>query len=116
MRQASETVRCYRPMTIVTDKAHNYMKIIKEMNWGCGPEEAIRHVARKHLNNRIEGDHGALKQLLKSKRGFRGLSAAKNTLKGIETFRAIKKRHFRDNQIGVINEIAFVAKLFDEAA
>jgi IS6 family transposase len=49
-------------------------------------------------------------------RGFRSLSAAKNTLKGIETFRAIKKGHLQDNQIGVINEISFVANLFDEAA
>ena len=94
MRQASETVRCFRPMTIVTDKAHNYIKVIKEMNRGCGPEEAIRHVARKHLNNRIEGDRHALKQLLKPKRGFRSLSAAKDTPKGIETFRGDQERAF----------------------
>ena len=77
MRQASETMRCYKPMTIITplwtllaipcraaDKAHSYAKVIKEMNWGCGPKDAILHVDRKHLNNRIEGDHGALKQLV----------------------------------------------------
>lgn len=80
------------------------------MNRGCGPDDAIRHVDRKHLNNRIEGDHRALKQLLKPKRGFRSLSAAKNILKGIE------KGHFQDTQTGVLNEIAFVAKLFDDAA
>jgi IS6 family transposase len=116
MRQASETTRCYRPMIIITDKAHSYAKVIKEMNWGCGPEDAILHVDRKHLNNRIEGDHGALKQWLRPKRGFRRLSAAKNTLKGIETHRAIKKGHFADNQPGVLNEIAFVASLFQDAA
>lgn len=100
-------------MTIVTDKAHNHIKVIKEMNRGCGPDEAIRYVARKHLNNRIEGDHGALKQLLKPKRGFKSLSAAKNTLKGLETFRTIKKGLFQDTQIGATNEVAFVAKLFE---
>ncbi len=86
------------------------------MNRGCGSEDAIRHVDRKHLNNRIEGDHGALKQLLRPKRGFRSLSAAKNTLKGIETLRAIKKGHFANNETGVHNETEFVANLFDEAA
>ncbi len=87
-------VRWYKPMTIITDKAHGSAKAIKEMNRGCGPEDAIMHIDRKHLNNRIEGDHGALKQLLKPKRGFRSLMAVKNTLKGIETLRAIKKGHF----------------------
>jgi IS6 family transposase len=99
MRQARRTVRCYQPMTIITDKAHNYAKVIKELNLFCGPDDAIRHVDRKHLNNRIEGDHGALKQLLRPKRGFRSLTAAKNTLKGIETLRAIKKGHFQSNQV-----------------
>lgn len=116
MRQASETVRCYHPMTVITDQTHSYAKVIKEVKRYCGSEDAIRHVDRKHLNNRIEGDHGALKQLLKPKRGFRSRAAAKNTLKGIETLRAIKNSHFQNNQTGVRNEIALVADLFDEAA
>ncbi len=116
MHQASDKVRCYKPLTIITDKAHSYAKVIKEMNFGCGPDDEIRHVDRKHLNNRIEGDHGALKPLLKPKRGFRSLTSAKNTLKGIETLRAIKKGHFENNEPGVRNEIAFVADLFKRAA
>lgn len=116
MRQACETVRCYYPLTIITDKAHSYAKVIAEMNHGCGPQDAIRHIDRKHLNNRIEGDHGALKQLLRPKRGFRSLSAAKNTLKGIETLRAIKKGHFAKSETGVLKEMEFVKNLFDEAA
>lgn len=116
MRQACDTVRCYKPMTIITDKAHSYAKVIREMNFGNGPNDAIIHVDRKHLNNRIEGDQGALKQLLRPKRGFRQLTAAKNTLKGIETHCAIKKGHFANNEPGVLNEVAFVAKLFTKAA
>ncbi|MEP6067597.1 MAG: DDE-type integrase/transposase/recombinase [Paracoccaceae bacterium] len=46
--------------------------------------------------NRIEGDYGALKQLFKPKRGVRRLTAAENTLKGIETHRTIKKGPFRE--------------------
>lgn len=116
MRQASETARCYYHMTIVTDKAHSYAKVIEEMNFGNGPDERIRHVDRKYLNNRIEADHAALKQLLRPKRSFRKFTAAKNTLKGIETHRAIKKGHLANNEPGILNEIAFVANLFDAAA
>ncbi|PIE12400.1 MAG: hypothetical protein CSA70_09615 [Rhodobacterales bacterium] len=68
------------------------------------------------MNNRIEADHAALKQLLRPKRSFRKRTAAKNTLKGIETHRAIKKGHFAANEPGIQNEIAFVADLFKTAA
>ena len=54
MRQASESVRCYQPMTIVTNKTHSYAKVIEELNFGNGPDDRIRHVDRKYLNNRIE--------------------------------------------------------------
>ncbi|MEP0209005.1 MAG: DDE-type integrase/transposase/recombinase [Paracoccaceae bacterium] len=65
----SENVRCDQPVTIITDKAHSYATVIREMNFGTGPDDAIIHVNRKPLNNRMESDHGALKQLLKPKRG-----------------------------------------------
>ncbi len=82
--QAIDTVRCYKPITIVTDKALCYAKVIKEMNRGSEPQDAIRHINRKHLNNRIEGAHGALKPLLRPKCGFRSLTAANNTPPGSE--------------------------------
>lgn len=59
------------------DKAHRYAKVIDDVNGGCGPEDAIWHIDRKHLKNGIGGDHSALKQLLRSKRGLRSLFAAK---------------------------------------
>nr|WP_239480012.1 transposase [Actibacterium sp. 188UL27-1] len=129
MRQASETVRCYQPMTIATpsrtsqampcrakDKAPSYAKVIEEMNFGNGPDDRIRHVDRKYLDNRIEAAHTALKQLLRPKRDFRKMTSAKNTLKGIETHRAIKKGHFANNEPGVLTEVAFVANLFKATA
>ena len=115
MRQASDTVRCYHPMTIVTDKAHSYAKITGEWNARSGPTDAIRHVARKHLNNRIEGDHAVLKHRLTPMRGLQSLSTAKATLKGVETFRAIRNGHFAGCERGVANEIAFVRNLFSDA-
>ncbi|NSY41333.1 DDE-type integrase/transposase/recombinase [Leisingera sp. ANG59] len=85
LRQARDTVRCYQPLTIVTDKAHSYAKVIGEINGRLGPDNAIRHVDRKYLNNRIERDHAALKQRLRPMRGFQTLAAAKAALAGIGT-------------------------------
>ncbi|QYZ72208.1 IS6 family transposase [Neotabrizicola shimadae] len=116
LRQARETVRLYQPLTIITDKAPTYAKVIAEINDRLGPEDAIRHLTRKHLNNRIESDHAALKRLLRPMRGFRDLASAKATLKGIETFRAIRKAEFEAATKGVANEIAFTADLFQDAA
>lgn len=31
----------------------SYAKVIAEMDRGCLPEDPIRHVDRKHLNNRM---------------------------------------------------------------
>ena len=116
LRRARETVRLYQPLTIITDKAPTYVKVIAEINDRLGPEDTIRHVTRKHLNNRIESDHAALKRLLRPMRGFRGLASAKATLKGIETFRAIRKAEFDGATKGVANEITFVENLFTLAA
>ena len=116
LRQARDTARCYQPLTIVTDKAHSYAKVIGEINGRLGPESAIRHVDRKYLNNRIESDHAALKQRLRPMRGFQTLAGAKAALAGTETFRTIRKGQFENCETGAINEIAFIAKLFQEAA
>lgn len=116
MRQAPRAVRHYHPLTIVTDQAHSYAKVIREINARLGPEDAIRHVEREYLNNRIESDHAALKQRLQPMRGFRTLARAKAALAGIETFRTIRKGQFENCKTGVANEIAFVADLFPGAA
>jgi len=116
LRQAREAVRLYHPLTIVTDRAHNYAKVIGEINDRLGPEHAILHVDRKYLNNRIESDHAALKHRLRPMRGFQTMAGAKAALAGIETFRTIRKGQFESWKIGVANEIDFVAKLFPEAA
>lgn len=116
MRQAQEAVRLYHPLTIVTDKAHSYAKVIGEINARLGPEGAIRHVDRKYLINRIESAHAALKQRLRPMHGFQTMAGAKAALAGIETFRTIRKGQFENCEPGVANEIYFLAKLFPEAA
>ncbi len=62
LHQTLEAAKLYRPVTITTDKAWNYKKIIVETNAGCDPADQIRHIDRKYLNNRIESDHVALRQ------------------------------------------------------
>ena len=47
-------------------------------------------------------------------RGLQGLSSAKAVLKGIETFRAIRRAEFEPCEASVQNEIRFVRNLFDE--
>nr|WP_309504364.1 DDE-type integrase/transposase/recombinase [uncultured Roseovarius sp.] len=74
------------------------------------------HVDRKYLNNRIKSDHASLKQRLRHMRGFQTLVGAKAALAGIETFRTIRKGQFENCEIGVANEINFVAELFPETA
>jgi IS6 family transposase len=73
-------------------------------------------VTRKHLNNRIESDHAALKRILRPMRGFRNLSSSKTTLKGIDTSRAIKKAELDSANKSVAHEIAFTTSLFQDAA
>ena len=107
---------CYQPLTIITDKANCYAKVIGEINGRLVPENTIRHIDCKHLNNRIESDHAALKRRLRPTRGFQTLAGAKAALAGIETFRTIRKGQFEDCETVVTNEIAFVANLFPVAA
>ena len=90
--------------------------MIGEIIGRLGPENAIRHIDRRYLNNRIESDHVALKQRLRPMRGFQTLAGAKAALAGIETFRTIRKGQFETSKVGVINEIAFTVNLFPVAA
>ena len=90
--------------------------MIGEINGRLGPDNAICHAERKYLNNRIESDHAALKQRLRPMRRFQTLAGAKAALAGFETFRTIRKGQFENCETGVINEITFIAKLFQEAA
>lgn len=105
-------MRLHRPVTICTDKAQTYRRVIREINHRYDPHfESIRHIDRKWQNNRIESDHAAMKRLLGYRQSFRSLPTAKATLSGIET---IKRDHVNHKQPGVRGEIAFIDLLFDD--
>jgi IS6 family transposase len=115
-RRAQDAARCFQPCAITTDKAHSYARIIREMNRHALPGEEIVHVTRKGANNRIESDHAALKKITTPMRGFRSLSSAKATLRGIEAVRAIRRGHVHPRTPGVTGEIRFLHGLFKVAA
>lgn len=116
LRKAIERVRLHRPVTICTDKAHTYRRVILEINHRYNPHfDSIRHVDRKWRNNLIESDHAALTRLLGCRRSFRSLRTAKATLSGIETMPTIKSGHIHHKQPGVKGEIDFISELFGVA-
>nr|WP_245709815.1 transposase [Ruegeria halocynthiae] len=106
-------MRLHRPVTIVTDKAQSYRRVIREINQNYDPHfDSIRHIDKKWRNNHIESDHAAMKRLLGYRQSFRSLRSAKATLSGIETIRTIKRRHIHNKQPGASGEIQFINQLF----
>ena len=114
LNKAIERVRLHRPVTICTDNAPTYRKVIRDENRRYDPLfDSITHIDRKWRNNLIESDHAALKRLLRCRQSFRSLRTRKATLSGIETIRTIKRGHIHYKQQGARGEIAFISKPFD---
>ncbi|MEP1766176.1 MAG: DDE-type integrase/transposase/recombinase [Sulfitobacter sp.] len=102
-----------RPVSISTDKAPTYRKVIRDINHRYDPHfDYITHIDKKHRNNRVESTHAALKRLLGYRQSFRPLRSAKATLQGMETIRTIKNGHIQTRQPWVRGEVAFVTQLF----
>ena len=113
LNKAIGRVRLHRPVSIITDKAPTYRKVIHDINHRYDPHfNGIRHIDKKWLNNRIESDHAALKRLLGYRQSFRSLRTAKATLQGIEITRTIKNQHIHNPRLGIQGEIDFVKNLF----
>ena len=131
LKQAIDGVRLYRPVSTCTDKAHEYRKVVQDLNHRYDPHfDSILHIDRKwrsssvrkrssgpfSAKNRIESDHAALKRLLGTRQSFRSLRSAKATILAVETIRTIKNGHVSNKAPGVSGEIDFVRTLFGEAA
>ena len=113
LKNAIERFRLHRPVTIVTDKAHSYRRVIREINQHYDPHfDSIRHIDKKWRNNLIESDHAAIKRLLGYRQSFRSLRSAKATLSGIETIRTIKRGNIDQKHPGVQGEINIINQLF----
>jgi IS6 family transposase len=116
LRQAKDNARLYQPMTIVTDKAPTYARVIGDWNMTNFLDDPILHVDRKWRNNIVESDHAAMKRPTTPGKGFQSLRTAKATRKGIEAIRTIKRGHVTGRQIGITGEVSFVNGLFGLAA
>ncbi|KLN59597.1 hypothetical protein WH96_17185 [Kiloniella spongiae] len=102
-------------MSISSDKAPTYGEAIRELKAeGKIPNELL-HRQIKSLNNRLEGDHGKLKRLIKSTLGFQTMKTAYATIMGFEVMRMFRKGQFRLwmlGETGPIAEARFINRLF----
>ena len=80
------------PQTINTDKAPTFGPAIAELKkeGKCPPEDTV-HRQVKYMNNIVEADHGKLKRLINSVRGFKYMKTAYATIKGFEVMRMFRK-------------------------
>ena len=72
-----------------------------------------KHRTCKYLNNIIEADLGALKQVIRPARGFQIIKTVSNTIKGFEVMRMIRRGHCLTCKPHVEDEVRFINKLFD---
>ena len=116
LSKAATTMRNWPPSSITTDKCPSYPGAIERLKRDGQFSKDTRHRTSKYLNNIIEADHGALKQVIKPTRGFQTMKTATATIKGFEIMRMIRRGHCLTCKRGVQNEIRFVNRIFEIAA
>jgi len=100
------------PVSITTDKLGFYRKVIRRLQREGRLSEDMMHRTPKYLNNIIEADHGALKQVIRPARGFQTMKTAHATIRGFEIMRMIRRGHCICREPGTAGEVRFVNKLF----
>ena len=114
LAKALRRSRDWKPQVINTDKNPAYGEAIAELKKeGLLPKDT-RHRQVKYLNNRLEGDHGKLKRLIKPTLGFQSVKTAYATIKGFEVMRMFRKGQFKHwiEAVGGGTEASFVNRLF----
>jgi transposase-like protein len=104
--------RDWKPHIINTDTA--YGEAIAELKKEGLLPKGAQHRQVKYLNNRLEGDHGKLKRLIKPTLGFQLVKTAYATIKGFEVTRMFRKGQFKlwIEAVGGETEASFVNRLF----
>ena len=110
--KALNTMRNWPPVSITTDKFGSYPRAIRRLQRDGRPSDDVMHRTSKYLNNVIEADHGALKQLIRAARRFQTMKTAYATIKGFEIMRMIRRRHCFLREPDAAGEVRFVDKLF----
>jgi transposase-like protein len=109
-------MRNWSPTSITTDKLRSYPEPIERLKRDGKLSGTTKHRTSKYLNNVIEADHGALKQLVRPTRGFQTMKTAKATIPGFEIMRMIRRGHCLTCKRGIQNEVRFVSSFFGIAA
>ena len=106
--------RDWIPRVINTDKNPAYGEAIAELKKEGRLPKDTQHRQVKYLNNRLEGDHGKLKRLIRPTLGFQSMKTAYATIKGFEVMRMFKKGQFTAwiEAICGGNEARFIHRLF----
>ncbi len=116
-KQARQGERLYPPVSICTDKVPGDRKVIQDLNHRHDPHLASTlHIDRKWRDDRIKGDHAAMKRLLGTRQSFRSLRSAKAALMAAEAIRTIGNGHVSNKGPEVRREVNLVRNLFSHAA
>lgn len=111
--EALTTMRHWPPSSITTDQLGSYPNAIRRLQREGKLAESTKHRTCKYLNNMIEADHGAVKQVVRPTRGFQRMKTAAATIKGFGVMRTIRRGHCLTCKPHVKDEVCFVNKLFD---
>ncbi|MBB4000083.1 IS6 family transposase [Aureimonas pseudogalii] len=103
-----------RPLVISTDKNPAYNEAIASLQREGRLAASCQHRQVKYLNNRLESDHGKLKQRIRPVRGFQSQKTAHNAIRGFETMRMFWKGQFRSmvDSLAGGSEARFIGRLF----
>jgi putative transposase len=97
-----------KPSKINIDKSGANTYALSDINkdYNDKNEDIIEIRQNKYLNNRIEGDHRFIKEIIRPMLGFKTFNSAKKTIAGIEIVHMIHKNQIDDNVNSVYDRFA----------
>ena len=112
LAKALKTMRNCLPVSITTDKLGSYPTAIRRLQRDGRLSDDVMHRKSEYLNNIIEADHGALKQVIRPARWFQTMRTIYATNKGFEIMRMIRRGYciFRESRAS--GEVRFANKLY----
>jgi len=111
--KALTTMRHWPPSSMTTDQLNSYPRAIRRLQQEGKLALDTKHRTCKYLNNIIEADHGALKQVIRPARGFQTMKTASSMIEGCELMRMIRRGHCITCKPHMKDEVSFINKLFD---
>ena len=104
----------HRPSVISTDRNRAYNEAIASLRKEGRLPPTCQHRQVKFLNNRLESDHGKLKQRIRPVRGFKSRKTAHNAIRGFEVMRMFRKGQFRSmvDSLAGGSEARYIGRLF----